>query len=77
MDGWTDGRMEVFEKRQWSRKQAQPTKITFSMSLDWHQWNIPVESYFLMFSSTLSICSFPGMRRGSCLIKENQAGGEM
>lgn len=69
--------MEVFEKRHWSRKQAQPTKITFSMSLDWHQWNIPVESYFLMFSSTLSICSFPGMRRGSCLIKENQAGGEM
>lgn len=45
------------------------------MSLDWHQWNIPVESYFLMFSSILSICSFPGMRRGSCLIKEKTEGG--
>lgn len=49
---------------------AEPTKMTFSMSLDRHQWNIPVESYFFMFSSMLSICSFPGMRRGSCLIKQ-------
>lgn len=41
------------------------TRITFSMSFDWHQWNIPVESYLLTFMSMFSICSFPGISRGS------------
>ncbi len=42
------------------------TRMTFSMSFDGHQWNIPVESYLFTFMSMLSICSFPGIRRGSC-----------
>lgn len=42
------------------------TRMTFSMSFDGHQWNIPVESYLLTFMSMFSICSFPGIRRGSC-----------
>lgn len=44
-----------------------PTRMTFSISLDGHQWNIPVESYLFTLASMLSICSFPGMSRGSCL----------
>lgn len=39
------------------------------MSLEGHQWNIPVESYLFTFMSMFSICSFPGIRRGSCRLK--------
>lgn len=42
------------------------TRMTFSISFDGHQWNIPVESYRFTFMSMFSICSLPGMRRGSC-----------
>lgn len=45
------------------------TRMTFSMSLEGHQWNIPVESYLFTFMSMFSICSFPGIRRGSCRLK--------
>lgn len=40
------------------------------MSFDGHQWNIPVESYLLTFMSMFSICSFPGISRGSCRLKK-------
>lgn len=43
------------------------TKMTFSISLGAHQWNIPVESYFFTLESMLSIWSFPGINKGSCL----------
>lgn len=69
------GEKSVREKWRVPRKGAEPTKMTFSMSLDGHQWNIPVESYFFTFSSMLSICSFPGMRSGSCLIKQDGRDG--
>ncbi len=48
------------------------TKMTFSMSFDGHQWNIPVESYLFTFMSMFSICSFPGIRRGSCRLRKQQ-----
>ena len=44
--------------------------MTFSISFDGHQWNIPVESYLFTFMSMFSICSFPGIRRGSCRLRE-------
>lgn len=47
------------------------TRMTFSMSFDGHQWNIPVESYFFMFSSIVSIWSCPGTNSGSCLKSTN------
>ena len=48
--------------------------MTFSISFDGHQWNIPVESYLFTFMSMFSICSFPGIRRGSCRLgKQNNA----
>lgn len=47
------------------------TRMTFSMSFDGHQWNIPVESYFFMFSSIVSIWSCPGTNNGSCLKSTN------
>lgn len=46
------------------------TRMTFSMSFDGHQWNIPVESYLFTFMSMFSICSFPGIRRGSCRLRK-------
>lgn len=46
------------------------------MSLDGHQWNIPVESYFFTFSSTLSICSLTVMRSGSRLRAEERTIGQ-
>lgn len=52
------------------------TRVTFSMSFDGHQWNIPVESYFFMFSSIVSIWSWPGTNNGSCLKQTNQKNKE-
>lgn len=46
--------------------------MTFSMSLDGHQWNIPVESYLFTFMSMFSICSLPGISRGSCRLRKTQ-----
>lgn len=48
------------------------TRMTFSMSLEGHQWNIPVESYFFTLTSMFSICSFPGISKGSCLCQKTQ-----
>lgn len=71
-DTSVSGEKSVKDKLCVPSKAAVPTRMTFSMSLDGHQWNIPVESYFFTFSSMLSICSLPGMKSGSCLIEEKE-----